>query len=48
MTILDFFIQYRCTEEECDTLLNHLCSIRVHKVIKDIQKLKQIYGNRDF
>lgn len=42
MSILEFFNRYKCTKSEKEHLLDHLCAIRVKKVIKEIDNLKQI------
>ena len=39
MGILEFFDQYKCTKNEKEHLLD-LCTIRVKRVIKEINDLK--------
>ena len=40
MGILEFFDQYKCTKNEKEHLLDYLCTIRVKRVIKEINDLK--------
>lgn len=40
MSIHEFFIRYKCTRNEKEHLLDHLCAIRVKRVIKEIDNLK--------
>lgn len=40
MSILEFFVRYKCTKNEKEHLLDYLCTIRVKKVIKEINDLK--------
>ena len=39
MGILEFFDQYKCTKNEKEHLLDYLCTIRVKRVIKEINDL---------
>ena len=40
MGILEIFDQYKCTKNEKEHLLDYLCTIRVKRVIKEINDLK--------
>jgi hypothetical protein len=40
MDIFEFFNQYKCTKNEKEHLLDYLCTIRVKRVIKEINDLK--------
>lgn len=40
MDILEFFARYKCTKNEKEHLLDYLCTIRVKRVIKEINNLK--------
>nr|DAL66444.1 MAG TPA: hypothetical protein [Caudoviricetes sp.]DAP82770.1 MAG TPA: hypothetical protein [Caudoviricetes sp.] len=40
MDILEFFSRYKCTREEKERLLDYLCTIRVQRIIKGIDNLK--------
>ena len=40
MGILEFFDQYKCRKNEKEHLLDYLCTIRVKRVIKEINDLK--------
>nr|DAG33808.1 MAG TPA: hypothetical protein [Caudoviricetes sp.] len=40
MDILEFLDRYKCTKDEKERILDYLCAIRVQRIIKGIDNLK--------
>ena len=41
MSVFEFFHRYKCTKDEKEHLLNHLCAIRIKRIIKEMDILHE-------